>query len=109
MNEIEKENIIYLLRNHKNIRIHINEFCDFMNEYMGRHDIYPIADKNIMMQGFYATVYGCNIWVSKYITAGCANISNQNITNSRENKWSPNLPLNDIKVISKILKLKAFW
>lgn len=108
MTEIEVENLILLSQNYTHICVGIRIIYD-INEQLNDIILWN-ADRKKLKSGLYGKIYEANIWLDRFLSEGNIKISDLPIIDSElEANWSPDLPLNDIKMINRILNLKAFW
>jgi hypothetical protein len=110
MNEAEKRTILLIARTHKNMCIGVETFTKFLtDDTFGYFDFEPITREKLLT-GYYGSIYGCKVWVSKHVSADHICISNLEIEDSRDiNKWSISIPIDQTNQYQRIMKLKAFW
>lgn len=110
MNKIEEDNFRSLIASYSNICISISTFTNLLRPpWASIFD--PITSRQILMGGRYGSVSGCNIWVCVTMSDDSIKVSNQDITDVKEGKWSDSIPLELASTdhLERILKLKAFW
>lgn len=108
------ENILKIIcEKYPNIAISIQDWCYIIKDSTLRKTMGIITQKNLLRNGYYGSLFGCKIIVTKIISEGYFRIS-MKIDPINPNKkiedWSPEMSFKfSMKDIEKYLNLTAFW
>ena len=88
MNKIEQENLLDLAGKYQNICMNINQFSDILGMVGSPFtDAFePVTKRSILQTGHYANLLQAKIWVIKRVAPGMICVSNENITDSKDNE-----------------------
>ena len=93
------------------MRLSIENYCDLLSVANDpRYGFEPVTERRILMSGLYANIWSSCVWVTKLVFPNYIQVSNQDIVNYTDNKWSPPLPIMTLPdQIERLFNLKAFW
>jgi hypothetical protein len=102
------DNIIAVARQYKNICISIINFTDFL-KHSENPFFEPITVRVTLMSGLYCYICGCNCFVGKDVPEDHIKVSNEDVENNKDIKWSIPIPIKYMEDFDRYIKLKAFW